>query len=271
MTENDTIADHQQSEWLGDTFEINGKHIHIDVFTENLRENFIQEALKRNLDEEKVLKYSSKIKFYLRFRSKHDLYDKKLNIKQNISRLFNIGLFELDKLREPPGGGRVVYENYDAVSCIINVPKIVKEIDNYFTDNFSSPPNHVLEVKQMAISQALHQNWKHEREHLIQDCDENFMLEVAPSDNLIKKIGNSSLIATIASLSLSTYILIKPLPSEIKRTLGISLLTTAALSYLIHAINSHIKNYYTLPEILAFKAQHLDQPDDPSPFWVDIE
>lgn len=251
-----------------DTFPFGEEYAHVGINADDLRRDFISQATQQGIKEPDALVFASKTRFYIGKFS--DFLEKRYKQDHSVKKLMDL---LTAKLREPlnPVAG-VWKENDGSIGCFIDAPMVVDTVNRGGSvPNFSIPKEIPDEVKEMALIQALHSVWTHEKQHLIQ------LATPKVSEVIEKSLRRSALIAKIAlttvsggtGLYLATVTL--PIPPEGKVPLAclsmISMLGGGALG----TINLAHSNFLVSHERESYHHQSLQQFTGNTPFQVSFE
>ncbi|MBI4058426.1 hypothetical protein HY408_01530 [Candidatus Gottesmanbacteria bacterium] len=251
-----------------DTFSFGKEYVHVGISADDLRRDLISQATQQGIEESKASAFASRTRFYIG--KLPDYLEKRYKQDPSIKKFIDLWT---TKLREPLNLiGAVWKEDDGSIGCFIDVPKVVDYVNRgESVPNFRIPKEIPDEVKEMALVQALHSVWTHERQHLIQ------LAQPKVSEVKDKSLKRSALrtkiaLATLSSgtgLCLATVIL--PIPPEGKIPLAglsmISILGGGALG-MIDFVHS---NYLVSDEKESYHHQSSQQFNGRTLFQISFE
>lgn len=251
-----------------DTFTFGREYAHVDISADDLRKDFISQATQQGIEESEASAFASKTRFYIGKYS--DYLEKRHKQDPSIKKLIDLWTTKLRSPLNPIAG--VWKEDDGSIGCYIDVPKVVDYVNRgESVPNFRIPKEIPVEVKEMALVQALHSVWTHERQHLIQQ------VQPKVSEVIDKSVKRSALLTKVAltalgggtGLYLATVTL--PIPLEGKIPLAclsmISMLGGGALG----TINLPHSNYLVSHEKESYHHQSSQRFGGKTPFQILFE
>lgn len=160
------------SETMSDVFPFRGEFARVEVNPNDLRRDFVDAAAEQGIDISWAWEFSLSINFaFQNFSELPEQYrDKIIPLWAKVVRKLN------DTPRAPLLGMIFPNEKGNEAGCFIDIGAIVKHTSRGgIYPGFKMPREISEEARRAAVSQALNMVWLHERQHLIQTCQPDFV------------------------------------------------------------------------------------------------
>lgn len=251
-----------------DTFPFGKEYAQVSISTDDLRRDFISQAIQQGIKESDASVFASQTRFYIGKYS--DYLGKRYKQDPSVQKLIDLWTTKLRETVNPVAG--VWKEEDGSIGCFIDAPMVVDTVSRgESVPNFRIPKEISNEVKEMALTQALHSVWTHERKHLIQ------LATPKVSEVVEKSVKRSTLITKVALTALSggtgLYLVTVtlPIPPEGKVPLACLSMISVLGAGVLGTINLAHSKFLVSHERESYRHQSFQQFTGNTPFQISFE